>query len=151
MPSFPLQSWPMDKKLRSSVISRDKAAMTKGVIKATPAPRQLQDSDGNVYHTDSSILLRYSSLGSDRTFPEEFYIVEKCGHDALLRRDIATDTSNGALGCYPFFNKTSKPGRSPHRSRRMPNGVKADAVRLKMIYLHSKQRRIKGPKRTKKR
>lgn len=99
-----------DAGLNRSIISKERARATKGVIKNTPE-MSLVDSTGQSYTSRTSVNLRWHAKDSAQSFSETFYVVESCGsYDAMLRKDIQkTDTTPHA---YPFrYEKETKSDR----------------------------------------
>src|SRR5436853_7192244 len=90
----------VDKKLPKTVISQEKARLTKGTT--FPTTITLRASNGTDYRAEAYILLRFKKLNSHRTFEEKFYLVEDCQYDVIFRKDIAKESLDTKAGCYPF-------------------------------------------------
>ena len=99
-----------DSALVKSIICKERANATKGLIKST-SPVSLVDSTGQSYISRSSVNVRWHVEGSAQSFSETFHIVDSCGPcDAMLRKNIVnTDTTTPHA--YPFMlEKQTKPG-----------------------------------------
>jgi hypothetical protein len=98
----------LDKSLPKSVIAKEKADLTKGIVLEEPTPSQFKDSQGAEYSTKASITLRCRYGESQQTFNETFYIVDSCPFDALLGRNVKKGSLKDKPGCFPlqFRRKT---------------------------------------------
>lgn len=102
----------VDKKLPKTMISREKAQLTKGTTFSTTI--SLRASDGTDYQSEAYILLRYKKHNTQRTFEEKFYLVEGCQYDVIFRKDITRESLDTKAGCYPFRYRTQTRGMSSH-------------------------------------
>jgi len=98
----------LDSKLSKSIITKEKADSTKGIIVALSTPMEFKDSAGIMYSTRSSITLRWQYGGVPQGFNEIFYIVDSCNFDAIFRSDIPRSQLKDEKGCFPlvFVRKT---------------------------------------------
>lgn len=98
----------LDKSLPKSVITKEKADLTRGIVLEEQTPSQFKDSQGAEYLTRGSITLRCRYGESQETFKETFYIVDGCPFGALLGRNIKKGSLKDEPGCFPlrFGQKT---------------------------------------------
>jgi hypothetical protein len=106
----------VDKVLTKSIITKEKAELTTGMLSEIDAPRELKDSKGILYSTRSRITLRCECGMKPRSFYETFYIVDSCELDALLRHSISQGQWKDESGCLPLFMGSQPEGR--HAGRR---------------------------------
>lgn len=100
----------LDKSLPKSVITKEKADLTKGTVSESLKSSHFKDSDDAEYSTTASITLRCQFGESPKTFQETFYIVNVCQFDAVLRRDINKGFLKDELGCLPLKFRDKKQG-----------------------------------------
>jgi hypothetical protein len=103
----------LDKVLSKSVITKEKASLTKGTITEASTSLPLQHSQGVVYPTGASITLVCHYGDSQQTFKETFYIVDGCHFDAMLRRDIKKGPLKDEPSSHPLLWKPKTQGSRP--------------------------------------
>jgi hypothetical protein len=100
--------------LPKSIITKEKADLTKGTVVALPGPVELKDSGGTVYSTRSSITLRWQYGENPQGFDEIFYIVDSCEFDAMFRRNIPHSQLKDDKKCLPLqFGRQTEGTQAP--------------------------------------
>jgi len=103
---FPLRT-KLDKTLPKSIITKEKAELTKGKTEVLSAPMEFKDSAGIMHLTKSWITLRYQYGRNPQTFDEIFYIVDSCEFDAMFRRDIPREHLKDERSCLPLIHRSN--------------------------------------------
>lgn len=98
-----------------SIITKEKAELTKGKTEALSAPMEFKDSVGAVHLTRSRITLRYQYGRNPQTFDEIFYIVDSCEFDAMFRRDIPREHLKDERSCLPLIHGSNNQGMQSRR------------------------------------
>ena len=133
-----------DGKLKRSVISQKKAAETKGATNTTPSPQALKGAHDTTYDSQSFVTLRYSKLGTQRTFEETFFIVRECQPDVILRHNIEKESLNSEPGCYPNFYKGTSRGKKSQSRSGCEQAVNTDTLGPKRNKTKRQRNRWKG-------
>jgi hypothetical protein len=102
----------LDESLPNSVITKEKADLTRGTALQEQNTSQFKDSQGAEYSTRASITLRCRYGESQQTFNETFYIVDSCPFDALLRRNIKKGPLKDKPGYFPLKFGRQKEGKN---------------------------------------